>query len=353
MKYKILILFVLLGQFLIPASLMAKERSLALTIIPPLMKDNMAPGDVKSSAIKIVNNNSVDIEVYTKVLDFKGKEDGGVEFINDIDSVNKNDLDKYFLSNWVTIEKGPIKIPAFKSKNISFLIEVPKNASPGGHYAAILVGTKPSDEKEGTVVKVSSYVSSLMLIKIAGDINEKGFIREFSTDKKLYRDSEVNFKVGFENLGNVHLHPRGNIIVYNIFGREKLNIPINESGNFGNVLPKNIRNWNLTWQSKSDVLLFDRFKAVLNLSYGDEAKQSEYREIHFWVVNAKSLLLVIGTLLFVLLFFILVVKFYIKQSVKNMKKQFGLSDKGKNINNSDEINSGQHNKIVDLRKNKK
>lgn len=302
---------------------MAGEDTLALTITPPLMKMNMNPGDIITTAVKIVNNNDRKITVYAKVLDFRGKEDGGVEFIENRENFEDTAQEKIFLSQWITIKDEPIEISAFKYKNIPFVISVPEGASPGGHYAAVLVGTKPPEETGGTVIRVSSYLSSLILVSIAGEIEEKGAIREFSSSKRFYKEPKVDFKVRFQNQGNVHLQPVGAIKIYNIFGKEKGSIPINYKTDFGNVLPGDERKWDFSWDGDDDVLVIDRFRAELNLSFGEEARQNDHREIYFWVVNVKLLLIIIGIILFVLLLLIFFIKFYISQSVKNIRKEMG------------------------------
>lgn len=328
MMRKLLLTIFAISILLSPGSALAGEESLALTIIPPLMKMNMKPGESITTAVKIVNNNDREVEFYTKVLDFRGNEDGGVEFIENRDILKGTLEEKFFLSGWVTINEGPIKIPAFKYREIPFIIEVPEDASPGGHYAAILVGTRPSKKTSGTIITISSYLSSLILVSIAGDIEEEGTIREFSTDRRVYKEPKVNFKVNFQNLGNVHLQPVGNIKIYNIFGKEKGNIPINYKTDFGNVLPKSERKWEFSWQNQDDVLIIDRFKAELTMSFGEETRQSDFREIYFWVVDVKLLLIIVGILLFILFLLVFFIRLYIKQSVKNIKRQMGVEEDG-------------------------
>ncbi len=364
MLRKLLILAVLFVSFSVGNFALAKENSMALTIIPPLIKMNMNPGETISTAIRIVNNNEREVTIYTKVLDFRGKEEGGVEFIENIEELKGTEEEKFFLSGWITMRDESVVIPPFKDKDIPFIISVPEDATPGGHYAAVLAGTNPPQNTKGTVVKVSSYLSTLILVSIAGDIEERGFIREFYSNKKIYKEPKIDFQIKFENQGNVHLQPVGNIKIYNIFGKIKGEIPVNQMSNFGNVLPKNKRSWNFSWESLDEVYLINRYKAELALSFGEQVKQSDHREIIFWIINVKLTLIILGSFLVLLFLFILSIKFYIRASVKSMKRQLGVIGEKEEIRNNKEekilqtskqkSNRKQQskNKVVDLRKRK-
>ena len=165
---------------------------LTLSITPPLIKNNVSPGQVWRSAIKVVNNNAVAVEVYTEVVDFRSNnENGKVEFIRD-----QGQLDLYknhLLSQWVDIDSGPYSITPGQSADIPFTVVVPETADPGGHYAAILVGTKPPVETGGgSSIKVSSQLASLILLRINGEEKEEGKIREFSTSEKFYFNPDID-----------------------------------------------------------------------------------------------------------------------------------------------------------------
>lgn len=305
-----------------PGFAMAKSDSLALTVTPPLMKINMDPGETIATAIKVVNNNSWPVTVYAKVLDFQDKGDGGIEFIDKNKIPTDDSGQGVYLSRWITLSQDKVQVEAFRPATFSFNIEVPENAQPGGHYAAILIGTNPPDEVgKGTEIRVSSYISSLLLIRISGAIEERGMIREFTFSNRLYSGGEGSFRVRFENTGNIHLQPIGDIKIFDMFGQQKGDIAVNVSKDFGNVLPKSIRTWeNLKW-SNEDFFLINRYKAELSLIFGEEAKQTEYQTFFFWAVNWKWLGIIGGSFLGLFILIMLFIRFYIRQSVKNLEKK--------------------------------
>ncbi len=328
-----------------------KKDKLTLTITPPLIKNNINPGESWVSYIKVVNNNLKAIDVYTYVFDFKSAPDGGVEFIqqNLENALDFSEEDNQFLlSQWISIERGPIHLEPHESKRIPFSIRVPVDAEPGGHYAAILVGTKPVDKIKGTGIKISSMVSSLVMISVGGDIVERADIREFYTDKLLYPQSKVKFILRLENTGNVHIHPQGEIKIYNFWGKEVGSIPINHNTSFGNVLPKSTRKWEFDWEGEENLLDMGRFKATVVLTYGEGAKETVYKSVYFWVVYWRPVLLFLAILLVIILIITISVKIYVKRAIKSVEKSIQLTKIKENKKEVSVIPSSE-NGIINLR----
>lgn len=291
------------------------QQKLNLTLTPPLIKINLSPGQEWESSIKVINNNPFDVEVFVSVIDFRAGKEGGVEFLP------KETSDKSFLlSQWIEVPKESISILAYQSKNIPFKIKVPQDAPPGGHYAAILVGKAPSQEISGSAIKVKPLVSCLVLAKIRGEILEKIWIREFSTDKTFYQKPKVEFTLKIENVGNVHVQPQGEIKIFNIFGKERGKISFNQKTEFGNVLPQSLRTWKFSWESK-DSFEFGKYKAQLTLNYGEESKKTEQKTISFWIVPLAPTLFMFLILISLFLTIYLLVRLYVKRTVSQLISQ--------------------------------
>jgi len=308
------------------------QDSFTLSITPPLVKNNVSPGEKWKSSVKVVNNNSQEINAYVQVLDFKsGSESGTVEFIKTPKDLSEQT--KHLLSGWIEIDPGPYTIGAYESRNIGFTINIPESAEPGGHYAAILTGTKPTEDKiEGSAIKISSLLGSLLLLNVNGEATESGRIREFSTDKKFYNKPDINLRVRFENTGSVHIQPQGEIRIINFLGKEKKIIPINHYTDFGNILPNSIRKWDFNWRADSSFWEMGRYRAVLELDFGEKAHESVDQTIYFWIINFKLLLITLSSVLFVFLLFLFLIKAYIRRAIKLTQKQAGIIVKNEKNN---------------------
>jgi len=304
----------------------AQNDRLALTIRPPLVKVNMNPGESWSSTIQVVNNNPMPVAVLPIVKDYISNESGAIKFIDqeDMDSDVKS---RYFLSEWIAIDPQSIEIPAGKSVEIPYSIMLPADISPGGHYAAILIGTMPTDEIQGTGISVSSMMASLLMLRVKGEIVEKARILDFSSDKALYQNPSLNFKVNFENLGNIHLQPQGDIRIFDMFGKARGIIAINQNSDAGNVFPESSRMWSFNWSDKPGLSKMGRYKAVLSLTYGQEARQTDARTIYFWVINFKSIGIIGGLIALFAGLGVFSVKYYIRKTVRTVQQELELARK--------------------------
>lgn len=320
-KFYLFILIFIFSNFLVCLANAQNSGAIAFSITPPLIKNSMSPGEIWKSSIKIINNSPEEINIYAQAVDFKsGKESGEVEFLK----TGKKDVNgsSPFFSQWIVLDSEKIKIAPFGSQEIPFIIDVPEDASPGGHYAAILAGTAPpSEDISGSSIKISSLLASLILLNVKGDIFERGIIREFSSDKKIYQDEKINFIVRFENLGNIHLQPRGDIKIYNQFNELKDKILINHDTDFGNVLPKSIRKWNFEWDSGKSLLDMGRYRAELILTYGQNERQTIDQTIYFWIIFIKPLAIFLSVILFIIFLVVIIIRSYVRRAIKSTVTQ--------------------------------
>jgi hypothetical protein len=309
-----------------PSLASAQMDSLALTVTPPLININLTPKQEVATEISVVNNNGRPIKVYIEVVDFQDR-GNGVEFLQDPSIKNDPGAENIFMSRWVTLTRTEVDLPPYRSEKIPFVISVPEGANPGGHYAALLIGTNPPDvDGQGSVVKVSSKISCLILARVEGEVDERGAIREFSPERGLSGNAENNFKVRFENLGNIHLRPQGTVKVTDMFGKQKgAVVEFNNKKDYGNVLPGGDREWNLSWKDE-DFFVFNRYKADLSVSFGQEAIQTDNRFTYFWAVDWKWLSIFLISLAVFVVLLLIVVKAYVRQSVKSLQREMGVSE---------------------------
>ena len=271
------------------------QTAQALTISPPRFELDGNPGSIINQTIKLFNETEETRIFYPAVQDFAARGEAGEPGF-----VEKSE--EYGLSDWLKMDLLPISLAAKERKEISFTVEVPDNAEPGGHYAAIFFSTQPPTEILGaTPIAIAGKLGSLVLLRVGGEITEIGKLLEFDTkDKKnFYTHLPIDFYLRFENLGNVHLKPQGQIKITGILDitATPTTIVVNQAG--GNVLPKSIRRYEESWTkpgSKATTLpgfveelkaqwkgfAIGKFTAHLNLIYGTEGRQVAAVK-DFWV----------------------------------------------------------------------
>jgi hypothetical protein len=301
----------------------AGADSLSLTITPPLFQITQSPGTDWNSMLRIVNANPYDLVVSAFATDFHPDGETGNAVLEETPPADSSDTHR--MSGWIILPEGTITILRGKTADIPFTIRVPINADPGGHYAAILVGTSPGDKQGGSGTSVSSKVTSLIFFRVPGEVTEEGDIRDFFAIERMVATPDASFSLRFENKGNVHLLPQGEIVITNMWGKERGKIVINEQTTFGNVLPHSTRKFAFDWHGESNPFEVGRYSAVATLVYGDEGRKTVYRTTYFWVVPWKPVLGIIGGLTAFFWFMSWSVRRYIRKALALESARLGIT----------------------------
>jgi hypothetical protein len=319
--------FLLLCALFVAAPVAHADSGLSITITPPLIQLSIGPGESWTSALKVVNNNDFDMTYYAQVVDMQANgENGQSKFIPLVDEDQSDPTYQSFaLARWVTLSTAPIFIKAGQTGSVPFTVNIPSNAEPGGHYAAILVGTQPGGlNQQGNLMKISSFVSSLLFLEIKGDATESGRIREFSTSQSLYQTPNVDFTVRFENTGNTHVRPEGEVTIYNMWGKQRGQVLFNnQNDDFGNVLPQSIRKFQFSWSGEQSLLDIGPYSAVVSITYGSDGKKSVVATTYFWVVPVVPVATGIGIVLFFIFLITWLIRRYIRRALMLEKARFG------------------------------
>lgn len=215
------------------------EGTQALTISPPLKEFVADPGTEFSDIIKLINDEGTEKTFFATVEGFRARgEKGEPEFFQTADETQ--------LASWIKLDQDTVTLKPREKKEIKYTVRVPEKASAGGQYAAVFWSSQIPEATGITGVGVVTKIGSLLLVRVSGEIKEEMKLIDFSTPQKFYNRLPVEFLIAFENTGNVHLKPSGEIkIEPKVLGIGKGEVTVNEAG--GNVLPKSIRRFESTW----------------------------------------------------------------------------------------------------------
>ena len=294
------------------------QDAVSYTVSPTIYDMTANPGQVFSSTLRIINTNSFELRVYIDVNNFIPKEEDGVpQFI----PIDKSTSEQSTFAQWITSEKELVIAPE-QAVELPFTITVPENAAPGGHFAALMVSTRPLvDDSNESRVQTAQSISSLLFMRVTGDITENSSVRSFRTSHYLLSKPEATFELRIENKGNVHLQPQGEIKIFNMWGKERGVIPVNQQTLFGNVLPNSVRKYAFTWFSEWSITDIGRYTAVATLAYGVDTRQFMTADTAFWIIPWKFLL----TIIVVVGGFIALVTWAIKLYVRRMLTLAGVT----------------------------
>lgn len=272
----------------------------ALTISPARLEVSGNPGETVSNEIVITNDSENTITLYTSSEDFEASgETGTPRFVKNTDS----------LSTWVKTAPSFTLAPN-ERKILPFTINIPNNADPGGHFAALFIGTNPGDQSDGQVL-IGTKLGTLVLLTVKGEIVAKGGINDFTIidGGGLITSSPKEFVYRFSNDGQDRINPIGKVTIRNTLGVTTDILDANPTQ--GNILPKSIRKFSIEYtKDPIDMSFFGivkhqmsnfalgYYKATLDVKFGESL--TDRRSVSYFVFPWQ--MLIIATALFYLIF---------------------------------------------------
>ena len=289
---KVIIGLVALGLFSLTSISYAQiEKSSGVTVSPLTFELTANPGDAINNKIKIYNPTERIVSIRVEAEDFVAVgEEGKV-----VTTSEEDEDSTYSIRKWITLIPDEFTLEPGQEKIVDFIIEVPKNAEPGGKYGSILAGISGSISTEGiTGAAISTKTGSLILLMVSGDYKEELEVSDFTAPSFL-EYGPVPFEIKFQNTGSVHVRPRGFVVVTDIFGKKVAELEFSQK----NVIPDAIRRNEAIWDTK---FLFGKYTAVVVGNYGTGNIPFESRVITFSVFPWKIMLGVVVVLLIFILF---------------------------------------------------
>lgn len=279
-----------------------------IEISPAVIEDRVNPGETYRFAIKVTNRSDIEKTFYLGAQDISGLDERGVPLF-----VEDGQPTEYELSSWVRLPQDSIVIGPGETKSVPYVINVPQSASPGAHFGGVFLDVRPPRLR--TIgAGIGMRTGSLINLRISGDVQEDARVREFSTEKIIYSDANIDFNTNIENLGNVLLRPHGLIEISDMFGQQVGSIRVNETG--AAIFPKSDRKYVTTWEY--DKFAFGRYQALVSMVYGDDSRKTLSATTSFWILPMKPILIALSSLLAFVLLLYGWMRLYINRKLREM-----------------------------------
>ena len=294
--------------------------TVGLSISPPTYELTANPGDHLLEAIRLSNQSSDTVTYESAVEDFKVDGTEGQVTLSPDDSAAS-------FSKWFSVSPTEVTLRPRESRSVSFAINTPNSAEPGGHFASLLFQPRVvATNRTATGAQVVQRVGALVLLTVKGASKEQATLESFTTKTyvgewdqvtgsdgktsitvpknemlesekatRFFESGPIGFQLLFKNEGNVHIKPTGTISIYNIFNRKVAEFPIDSR----NVFPQGERRITAIWPEKQ--LWGGYYRAHLFSVYGSK-NESLTSESYFFAYPSTPLWIIVGSLiLFILL----------------------------------------------------
>jgi hypothetical protein len=240
--------FWILGIFLLivlvtPLNIFAQESTtnnngLNLTTAPVYFDLSTVPGTQIKDKIKLRNNAANPVNLVIEVKKITSGQ-GGETRLED------PTVEDAFV-NWVKFDKTNITANTKEWTEVPFTIDIPKDAA-FGYYLAFVVrqdNSAPVTNTPTASLMGAIAIPVLLNAQTAGAVTQ-GKIAEFKTDSNFYEYLPTKLITTFENQGNIHIKPRGNIFIKDWRGNKVATLDVNQE--MGNILPNSKRTFESAW----------------------------------------------------------------------------------------------------------
>ncbi len=271
---RIKILFLILIILFFPQITFAQNNtSRILELAPFLTELKVDKGQSTSSNISVTNRSNQEITIAASSKDFLPGLDGQPQFVPDIEENGST----FSLASWIKfLTPNKFTIKPNETFILKYAVSPPKDAEQGTHYGAILFSYSSGDLPSG--VEVTQSVGTIILLGYGQ--SRTGGASSVKTSKSIiWWNDKIEFSNKFDNIGNVHVKPKGEVYIKNMFGKIVATDFYNKDAS--NVLPKSDRTFIAKWFPS--VLSFGRYKAESILVFGVEKLETRQSNV-VWVL---------------------------------------------------------------------
>ncbi len=264
--------------------------SKGLTLIPPTITLTVSPGEKSEGTMKLINESDGPLTFAADTQDFIVTDPHGLPTILPPNTYSN----KYSASAWLAVAPSTFTINPHQQIVLSYYIQVPKDARPGGHYAAVLF--KPSDTNgklTQTGAAVQTDIGTLFSIHISGPITESAHVISFSVPG-FSEYGPVNIQTEIQNNGDSDITPQGIITFYDMFGQKVGSTYIDEH----RIFPEAIRDFTNAFGKHWTV---GKFTAKLLASYGQNNNLPLTAEVSFIIFPWKVAIVILLVITIVVL----------------------------------------------------
>ncbi len=209
MKFKqmILRLVILSFLFLFPTFIFASDFGLVVDKTAVVFDANA--GETQKFVIEVKNISDEKQKIVIDAMDYVLSDNNEVILSKDVNDQNG-------IKSWINTQDKNIVLSPGESEEVAFSVNVFEEAAVGSHRGAVIFKIIPNSSD---TVKIQGQVGVHVLINVKGDTNATGRINFF--DASFLSLGLTDYKVEFENTGNVHYVPYGEVVVTNIFTKKK------------------------------------------------------------------------------------------------------------------------------------
>lgn len=270
-----------------------------ITLTPTSLDRIMQPGTTYNGSFQILNQGqgAYTFKVYAAPYSAKG-EDYTPDF-----TVIPNTPD---VAGWFKFSTESVHIDPGQTVTVGYTITMPKDAPPGGYYAAAFAETRLPAKANSVVL--NERVGEIFYLQAAGPVVRKGSLLTWQSS--FLQKPPLTSSLRLENDGGVHYPATINVNVQDVLGHNKYSVKTVKE-----VLPHTIRKVTLPWKKTPSIGIF-KVKGTVSFLGKQQTLPTK------WVlVMSQTIRLCLGAALALILLLVVARAVRRRRSPKSSKKK--------------------------------
>lgn len=191
----------------------ASSQQVSLALDQTVFSLAAVPGEEVPLEINVSNPLDKRQLVSSEIADLSIGEDNKLDLI-----VGQNEL--FGMKDWIFLEEKSWIFEPKETKKISLRLKIPEKATVGSHYGGIFFRVLPEIQGDNFQnVLVGAQIGCYILLNVEGVQTGGGRISDFQAP--ILAKEKNDLKVEFENTGNIHYIPHGEIAVKNLLSQKE------------------------------------------------------------------------------------------------------------------------------------
>jgi len=213
------------------------SAALDLSVSPVFLNYSPKPGDTINDKVTLHNNTGTPVTLNISVNKMTVNDRG--------DIVPTDIIATDSASKWFKFTSAKVVAPAREWIEVPFSLKIPSDAAYGNYFAIVFSAQEGKTTVSGASIEGNILIPVLLNVKKEGSI-AKADITDFSVKNFVTEYLPVEFNLSVKNSGNIHLAPRGNIIIRGLNSQDDL-ARLEVNPNLGNILPDSNRSFLSAW----------------------------------------------------------------------------------------------------------
>ena len=153
-RFAFCVVFLTFAFCVLPLPTASAQTSRTMTIIPPTAPIIIDPGGTSEGTLKIVNDSDEPLTFKVEVQDYIVEDKNGTPNLLPPNSLSE----RYSATSWIGIAPNEFTVEPHQRQIVQYFIQVPPDARPGGHYAAITYVPQNNTNPQGSGAIVNSKI---------------------------------------------------------------------------------------------------------------------------------------------------------------------------------------------------